>query len=147
MYYHFGIAAQIAHIAKRLNFVNKRLVLSSNKNELSDFKDGQIYTDLLSSELGESLRAGRAFTLLLNTKKISNYRHSKLNIWPVYLVINELPIEERFSIENMILAGIAVGEAKPNFDSFFLPIIIELKRLEYGIEQHKRDISFGCERL
>jgi hypothetical protein len=139
MYYHFGIARQIARIARSLKFVNKKLVRSNNKNEMSDFKDGQIYTDLLSTKLGASLRDGRAFTLLINTDGISSYRHSKLSIWPVYLVINELPIEERFCIENVIVAGLSVGEAKPNVDIFFLPIVKELKRLEYGIHLKNAD--------
>ncbi len=38
----------------------------------------------------------------------------------------------RFSIDNTILAGLSVGEEKPNIYYFFNPIIIQLKKLELG---------------
>ena len=46
--------------------------------------------------------------------------------------INELPLSIRFSIDNTILAGLSVGEEKPNIDYFFNPIVIQLKKLELG---------------
>ena len=33
----------------------------------------------------------------------------------------------------MILAEISIGDFKPNFDNFLNPIIMQLKKLEYGI--------------
>ena len=42
---------------------------------------------------------------LLNTDGISSNKKPKLTIWPVFLVINELPLEIRFLIDNTILAG------------------------------------------
>ena len=36
-------------------------------------------------------------TLLFNTDGIPLYKSSKVNIWPVFLAINELPPEERFA--------------------------------------------------
>ena len=53
---------------------------------------------------------------MLNTDGASFCKKSKLTIWPVYLVINELPT--KFSLENVILAGISIGDVKPSFDNF-----------------------------
>jgi hypothetical protein len=38
-------------------------------------------------------------------RRISTYNKSKITIWPFYLTINEIRIEERFLVENMVLAG------------------------------------------
>jgi len=59
---------------------------------------------------------------------------SKLTIWPVFLVINELPIESRYCIDNIILAGLSVAEHKPNMDIFFNEIVTQLTILELGID-------------
>ena len=49
-------------------------------------------------------------------------------------MINELPINVRFSIENVILVALSVGDFKPNFDLFLNPVIINLKKIELGIK-------------
>lgn len=52
---------------------------------------------------------------------------------PIYLAINEIPKSTRFCINNMIIAGITIGDKKPNFEIFMEPIVNELKKLEMGI--------------
>lgn len=47
------------------------------------------------------------------------YKSSKVNIWPVFLAINELPPNERFVKKNMILWGLWQGKGKPRFSTFF----------------------------
>ena len=141
MYYHFEIASQIAIISMNLTMLDTKFTLSSNKNEMKDFKDGKLYSELLDSELGKSLLNQRAFTLLLNTDGISSYRHSKLSIWPIFLVINELPSKKRFCIENIKVAGLSVGEAKAEISEFFHPLVKELKQLEYGLVLCNKDDS------
>ena len=78
----------------------------SNINELNDVYDGNIYKELLSSENGALFKEGKAFSFLMNSDDISISNKSDLTIWPVYLIINELPIEKRFTIDNVIIAGI-----------------------------------------
>ena len=58
-------------------------------------------------------------TLLFNTDGVPLYKSSKVNIWPVFLAINELPPEERFAKKNMILWGLWQGKGKPRFSTFF----------------------------
>ena len=53
-----------------------------------------------------------AFSFLLNTDGISPMNKSKLTIWPVFLVINELPIESRYCIDNIIPNGDGRGESQ-----------------------------------
>ena len=51
-------------------------------------------------------------TLLFNTDGIHLYKSSKVNIWPVFLAINELPLEERFVKKKSDSLGIVAGEWK-----------------------------------
>jgi hypothetical protein len=98
---------------------------SRNENFICDIYDGTIYKNILKTEdgklqrfcfvqqenknitiiKGQQITNSRAFTLSMNTDGISLSEKSDLSIWPVILVINELPIEIRFCIENVIIAG------------------------------------------
>lgn len=89
---------------------------------------------------------------MINTDGIALCNKSNLTLWPVFLCINEIEIEKRFAIENVIVAGstfldairyhyfannfyvgLSVGDCKPDFDAFLLPIIKQLKELEIGV--------------
>jgi hypothetical protein len=102
MYYHPKIEKQIIEIFKNIKIPKYE---QDNSEDLTDIKDGTIYKNLLESEDGELFKNNEAFSFLLNTDGISVCSKSKLTIWPFFLAINEIPKEERFLIENMILAG------------------------------------------
>lgn len=104
IYYYLDIEKQIHSIFNKIKYDDLNSQPSLN-NELTDIKDGTLYKSILSSEDGESVKKNKAFTLTINTDGISICKKSKLTIWPVYLVINELPIQKRFSIDNVIIAG------------------------------------------
>ena len=86
--------------------MNSAVQRSDNPNIMFDFLDGQLYKNILASEDGPLFYNKEAFTFLINTDGISHYASSNLQIWPIYLAINELPLEKRYSVENVILAGI-----------------------------------------
>lgn len=90
----------------------KRIIQKANLNYskknsifLRDFKDGEIYSDFLETENGKLIQTGRCFTLFLNIDGISLCKKSKLSMWPVILVINEIDINTRYSFDNIIIAG------------------------------------------
>ena len=110
------------------------------------YADGELYQRVLASIDGPLFM--RAFSFSMNTDGASLTKSSKLSMWPVFLIINELPLHRRFAIDNVILAGLTVGEEKPNIDLFLNPIVIKLKKLELGvnitIENVTRDTKFFC---
>jgi hypothetical protein len=127
MMYKFDINSQIKRILKRVcdnDFNNK----SDSCNTIQDFYDGYLYKSLLlDSENGERFSRKEALTFMLNTDGIAKSHNSDQTIWPIYLVINELPLHMRFCMENTIIAGLSVGFKKPDFEYFFLsPIFAEL---------------------
>jgi hypothetical protein len=87
---------------------------------ISKVYDGKIYKQILKSEDDPLLINKRAFTLKINTDEIQISDKSRLSVWPVYFAINELPIEIRFSLENIKIGGISVGDFKSNL-SFLKP--------------------------
>ena len=65
------------------------------------------------------------------TDGVAVFRKSKYNIWPFYLIINEVPFKKRFNLENVILGGLWFGEKKPKPNLFLKPIrdsLLELKK-------------------
>ena len=69
-----------------------------------NFNAEKSYQNLLQTD-GDLLKSGKAFTFILNTDGISVSDRSNLSIWPIYLAINEIPIANRYSIENIIIGG------------------------------------------
>ena len=94
MYYNLDIESQIVNIFEK--FKLEDLKNSNNTNNLTDIRDGRLYKKILESNDGLAITNQEAFTFLLNTDGISSFQKSKLTIWPVFLVINELPLESRF---------------------------------------------------
>ena len=82
-------------------------------------------------ESGKFLTKEDNLTLLFNTDGIPLYKSSKVNIWPVFLAINELPPEKRFAKKNMILWRLWQGKGKPRFSTFFEIFTDDLIRLKY----------------
>ncbi|KAJ8672162.1 hypothetical protein QAD02_003421 [Eretmocerus hayati] len=56
-----------------------------------------------------------------------------MEYWPFYSTINELPYEERYKLENLIIIGIRFGENKPVPNLFLLPLLDECEQLYKGI--------------
>ena len=95
--------------------------------------DGYIYKTQISKTEGNIL------TFLMNSDGISVCNKSNLTLWPVFLIINEIPKHVRFCFDNIIIAGLSVGNSKPNFNIFLKPIVHELQKLERGINLSLKD--------
>ena len=74
-------------------------------------------------------------TVSLNIDGIQPNCGSNKWIWPILLVVNELPKRRQFSPENLILSGVWPGPTKPSrahMSLFLEPVVTELMRLERG---------------
>ena len=72
---------------------------------MRDITDGSLYKKILKSDIGRLIKQKEAFMLTLNTDGISLSGNSTLSIWPVYAVLNEINLNERFCIDNVIVVG------------------------------------------
>jgi hypothetical protein len=85
-------------------------------DDIEDLFDGAIYKELYDSEFGYLFHKNEAFTFSINTDGISICDQSNVTIWPVFLAINEIPLEKRFCLDNIIIAGI----------NFFFKLLLQL---------------------
>ncbi|XP_062604037.1 uncharacterized protein LOC134265829 isoform X2 [Saccostrea cucullata] len=82
---------------------------------LTDISDGQGYRKLMQDGYLDS----NNLTAIFNTDGVNLYSSSKIELWPIFLAINELSPPKRFSRENILLAGMWQGKGKPPFQEYF----------------------------
>lgn len=109
---------------------------TTDNNYINDIKDGSLYEEFVKKNSLE--RGVLIHSFMINTDGISCCDKSTLSIWPVYLAINEIEVQSRFDIDNIILAGLCVGLTKPSIADFFIPIKKELLDLSLGIRYDEK---------
>lgn len=94
---------QIKRVLKQKKIDISRII-NSSRDELSDIYSGEIYQNFMNKNFSFFLN-GQCLSLSFATDGISFCSKSKLSMWPLIFVINELPLETRFCIENIIIGG------------------------------------------
>ena len=79
------------------------------------------------------LSSGNNISFILNTDGVPVFKSSKVSIWPLYLIINELPHHKRLAKENMLFAGMWFGDKKPAMWTFLKPFHELFSKLEQGV--------------
>ncbi|XP_046408556.1 uncharacterized protein LOC124173087 [Ischnura elegans] len=74
------------------------------------------------------------FTVMLYTDGMQLYKSTKLSVWPILFVINELPYHIRYLPQNIIFGGLWYRPQKPNFSAYTLPMLKIFSSLRYRIE-------------
>jgi Protein of unknown function (DUF1258) len=125
----------------RSNIKNK-FHADPNKTTLSDVIDGELYKKVYRFVIG-------AFdlTFMLYTDGAQIFKSCKNSVWPILLVINELPYHLRFLPQNIIFAGLWWNKGKPNFNLFMEPLIEQLKILKERVQftlTNNQIIEFGA---
>ena len=78
---------------------------------------------------GKFLSRKENISFTWNTDGISVFKSSNYSIWPIYLAINELPLDKRWNSNNTILAGLWLGHQKPDMLLFLKPFTESLTTL------------------
>ncbi|XP_058806329.1 uncharacterized protein LOC131672849 [Phymastichus coffea] len=109
-------------------------VVSRRNKEVSvnfkDFFDGQRYKQFLVSLSDD--RKENYITLTLNSDGSPTFKSSKCSIWPIQILINELPLHVRS--EKTIVCALWFGRDKPNMTYFLRPFVEKMNELsENGI--------------
>ena len=85
----------------------------SQEKQLSDIICGTAYQEQIQD--GRFLSTYNSISGIFNTDGVQLYSSSGVKLWPIYVAINELPIRQRFSRENMLLVGIWQGKGQPPY--------------------------------
>jgi hypothetical protein len=105
------------------------LFSSYTSNVMTDIKDGHVYQQL------KTLCHDKFLTLTLNIDGVEVKKKSNKSIWPALLVINEIPLDQRYNLENVIIAGVWIAPNKPSrkeMKCFLSPVVEELSEMENG---------------
>ena len=132
----FPIINQMISFFKRVGFYeilqyrfkrNKR-----STDNIEDIYDGLIYEKHFKNY--GFLANPDNISFLWNTDGVPLFKSSKISIWPIFLIINELEPSLRFKSENIIFAGIWYSSKKPEAALFLEPLYKELKLLKEKIK-------------
>ncbi|KAE8741261.1 hypothetical protein FOCC_FOCC013216 [Frankliniella occidentalis] len=108
---------------------HKKTRVKKNVNNIEDIFDGEVYKGAEARMMNEN-----GITFTLNTDGVQIFKSNSYSLWPIYLVINELPPEKRFLSENLIIVGLWGSLQKPHPNLYVLPIYNELAPLKTGVE-------------
>ena len=100
---------------------------SKTVTSLRDVIDGSMYKDLCRE--GRILHKNSNLTCTFNTDRVALYKSSRIEIWPIYVAINEIPPIERFLCKNIIMWGLWQGRGKPPTHVFVQPLVEEMMSL------------------
>jgi len=106
-----------------------------SRNVMGDIYDGKLWRDLMAINGRPFLEAPNNLVISLNVDWFRVYEHSQYSAGPIYVVILNLPRNERYKSENVILTGIIPGPKEPrsNINTFLSPLVKDLQELFDGI--------------
>lgn len=100
------------------------------QENIEDIYDGRLYRSLVRKGI---LSSGNNISFIFNADGVPVFKSSKVSIWPLYLIVKELPHHKRFAKENMLFAGMWFGEKKPAMWTFLKPFHGSFSKLEQGV--------------
>ena len=110
IFYHFDIGLQLETILRHTSdvvFQDRSLPPQGN---MRDIVDGLFYRKYLKEE--DDLFV----TLTMNIDGVQPNKGTDNSIWPVLMIVNEIQRKKRYSLDNVILAGVWPGPKKPTRD-------------------------------
>jgi hypothetical protein len=105
VFYYIPIKPQLDMLFKKNKLPVLKSQINSDPDFIQDIYDSKIYKDFKSKFVANNEKYENIYSFCINTDGISLSEKSNLSIWPVFLCINELSINERFYIDNTVIAG------------------------------------------
>ena len=92
---------------------------------LADIYDGHVWSDFESSGF---LEAPFCYLLVLNVDWFQPFTHIEYSVGAIYLTVQNLPRNERYKEENIILVGILPGSLEPplTINSYLASLVEDL---------------------
>ena len=107
------------------------------------YKASGVITDIWDGKLLQELRERGLFmnksdiSLSFHTDGVKLFKsRQSFHVWPLLIIIHNLPPDQGFKKENVLLLGVIPGPNQPkDLDSFLRPLIDELKDLQAGVSR------------
>lgn len=94
-----------------------------HSDALSDICDGTMYRDFVDA----TADVGHRISFTLNVDGTPLFKSSNTSIWPIQLIVNEIPAAER--MKRLVLAALWFGPAKPHMEMFQDAFVEEMNKL------------------
>ena len=113
-----------------------RLKFQTNGSYLKDIYDGKIWAEFQNLDGKPFLASPFNYALMLNIDWFQPYKLTQSSVGALYLTIMNLPYDQRFKRENIILLGIIPGPCEPPRDvnQYLRPLVKELLELYSGVK-------------
>lgn len=110
---------------------------------MEDIYDGKIWKEALNINDTPFLSLPYNYAFSLNIDWFQPFKHTQHSAGAIYLSIQNLPRQERFKRENVLLVGVIPGPHEPskNVNSYLRPLVEELKQLWDGVVMETPDGS------
>lgn len=92
---------------------------------LSDIHVGSGYKEIIKPDHGG---------FIVNTDGISPFKSSRITVWPVLIVLSNLPPSIRMNKNNMVTVALWAGETKPPMEELFASLLQLKGELSKGIK-------------
>lgn len=111
-------------------------------DHIKDIYDGNVYREFVNS-LSEEDQHNYA-TAIFNTDGAPKFKCSQYSIWPIYLMVNELPAQER--LNNLMTCGLWFSKKKTEMSSFLEPFVdlineLQIEGIKCTVEGEERPIK------
>ena len=108
----------------------------TSSTDMSDIYDAAIWQEFQTLNNEPFLNSPFNFAFSLNCDWFQPYKHISDSVGTLYMVILNLPREERYKPENIILCGIIPGPSEPKLtiNSFLAPLVNDLESFEKGVD-------------
>ena len=93
---------------------------------LTDIYDGNVWSEYKANGF---LKAPYCYLLTLNLDWFQPFTHVEYSVGAIYLALQNLPQEERYKEENIVLVGMLPGPSEPKLtvNSYLAPLVEDLK--------------------
>lgn len=134
-----SLIQQLQTMFAREGFYSK-LCFSNQKHSgtYQDIYDGSVYQDLVNKGiLGKDGRLSGQ----LYADGAALYVSANVSVWPVFVNINELPYEDRFKKQNILLPVLWCGPTKPPINLLLSAAFPDLQALANGVKLEAKNVG------
>lgn len=124
-----SIKSSLEMLFKKKDFKSKLLSKSNfSDGMLTDMQDAEIYKTFLAQDGSNYFSNPYNIGFIMNVDWFQPFKNSEYSLGAIYMAITNLPREDRFKWENILLCGIIPGPKEPSHDmnTYIKPIVDEL---------------------
>ena len=114
--------------------------LTNSTSTIDDIYSGRLWNKFQRYNGKPLLASPYTYAFMLNIDWFQPYALIDYSVGAIYLAIMNLPYEQRFKRENIILVGTIPGPTKPHRDlnQYLRPLVYELLELLDGVQMKKK---------